>query len=196
MHTPKPIHAICLLLILILTACVPYSDHPLTPLAKAVEDPALIGDWYVDENDKRTFFHILRGEKAGDIRIRIEEENETEPGEFSILSGHLGKLAGERYMNLLSNDPKDDIPGFMFVRYRIEDGKLGISLSDPSRLEQAIKSKALEGELIKSKWFTTAHITAGTRQLQRFMAENQADVFMEIRYLQRLESKRPEAKTE
>jgi hypothetical protein len=190
MHTRQSAFGTGLLFVLILLAgCVPYSDHPLTAPSAAIDDPDLIGNWYADDDGKRNLIRISRGKAPGQVRVLLEEEDETEPADLSKLSGHLGEIAGKRYMNLRSDDPDDDVPGFIFVRYAIAEGRLGIAISDPTKLEQAIESGKLEGEIIKGKWYSTAHITAGTAALAEFVAGNDAEIFMETLYLQPLEDK-------
>jgi hypothetical protein len=183
-------HPYSLLRLLMLTAmlagCIPYSDFPLTPPDAATDDPAIIGDWYAEENGTRSLFRIGRGESAGAIVISIEEQNDEDAGDVTRLRGHLSIIDGKSYLNILSDDPGEEIPGYMFARYVIEEGRLGIAINDPDYLLESVESGELEGEVIEHEWSRSLHITASSEELQRFVAKHDRQLFMETTYLERL----------
>ncbi|MEJ2309219.1 MAG: hypothetical protein P8Z31_04975 [Gammaproteobacteria bacterium] len=189
MHTSIR-HPYSLLRLVILTTmlagCIPYSDFPLTPPDSATDDSALIGDWYAEENGRRSIFRIGQGERAGAIVISIEEQDNGETGDVTRLRGHLSIIDGKTYLNILSDDPGEEIPGYMFARYAIDGGRLGIAINDPDYLLESVESGDLEGEIIEHEWSRSLHITASSEKLQRFVAEHDRQLFMETTYLERL----------
>ena len=179
------------LLTTLLAGCIPYSDFPLTAPETARDDPAIIGDWYAEENGERSIFRISKGEQTGTILVTSEKTDGQDPGELSRLRGHLSIIDGRRYMNILSDDPDEEIPGYMFVRYSVDDGRLGIAINDPDRLFEFVETGRLEGEVIRHEWSRSLHITASIEKLRRFVSEHDAEIFMETRYLERLTDKTP-----
>ena len=179
------------LLTAMLAGCIPYSDFPLTSPDSATDDPAIIGDWYAEENGRRTLFRIGKGKSAGAIVISIEEQDGGDPGDVTRLRGHLSVIDGKTYLNILSDDPGEEIPGYMFARYVIDEERLGIAINDPDYLLESVESGKLEGEIIELEWSRSLHITASSEKLQRFVAEHDRELFMETTYLERLKDDTP-----
>jgi len=72
------------------------------------------------------------------------------------------------------------------VKYNVNQELLGISMIITDAVEKGIDNGSLNGEVTKSKWSSSIHITEGQKELQQFILKNDKALFPETKYLPRL----------
>ena len=174
--------------IIFVLGCVPYSDNPLTTPGKEQIDSAIFGTWFWKEDNESGYIHIGPDKKSKLLRLLMLEFDRDGELEVSEFSGHTSSLEGSRYLNLKWVRPaQGDITGYMFIKYRVSSGSLGIALMDSKVAEKAIKKGLLKGEVKKSDWSSSVRITEGQEKLQKFILRKDNELFPEMKYLQKLE---------
>lgn len=174
------------LLLVVLTACVPYSNLPLTPPDKDAIDPSVLGTWFWNEAQEAGYIHIGLDERSGLLRVMMlsfDGEMELDVSEFS---GHTSTVSGNRYLNLRWVRPAEEDSGYLFIKYDAKGDKLGIALMDSDAVETAIERGSLQGEVKKANWTSTVRITAAETDLQQFVLRHDKELFPEMKYLPRL----------
>jgi len=142
------------ILVVSLLGCVPYSDNPLTNPSEQSIDSSILGTWFWKDGAETGYLHIGI----------IDEESLSEASEFS---GHTSSLEGNKYLNL---SPANEPPGYIFVKYNVNQELLGISMIITDAVEKGIDNGSLNGEVTKSKWSSSIHITEGQKNgLRRFI---------------------------
>ena len=174
------------LLLVLLTACVPYSNQPLTPPEKDTVDPAIFGTWFWNEGQETGYIHIGRDEESGLLLVMMLSFNSAMEMDVSELSGHTSTVNGSRYLNLRWVRPADEGAGYMFVKYQVSGEKLGISIMDDDPVEKAIEQGTLQGQVNREKWTSSAQITAEQADLQRFLLSHDKELFPEMKHIPRL----------
>jgi len=106
--------------------------------------------------------------------------------EVSEFSGHTSSIEGNKYLNLKWIRPAEEIPGYIFVKYVVSEDLLGISLMEIDVVEKAIKGGLLKGQLEKSNWSSSIHITEEQKKLQHFVLRNDKELFKKMKYLPKL----------
>lgn len=171
---------------LVLTAgCLPYADHPLTPPGAQEIDARVLGTWYWNESEENGFVHIGQHKKNGLLQILMVEMDADGEIEVMEFSGHTSQIDDLLILNLQWVQP-EEAPGYFFVRYLPRVDALGIAIMAENPLEKAISDGTLVGEIIKKKWGDEVHITADAATLRKFVVQNRASLFEEVKFLPRL----------
>ena len=179
-------HLLTILLLVLATACVPYSTHPLTPPDKVGLDQSIFGTWFWNEERESGYIHIGRDEKSGLLRVMMLSFDSGMELDVSEFSGHTSSLNGNQYLNLQWVDPPDEGSGYMFVKYTATADKLGISFMDSDPITAAIEQGVLQGEIKRQRWATSVQVTAAPTELKQFVQNNEKELFPEMKYLPRL----------
>ncbi len=174
---PVVLLLICAGLALRMIGCVPYSKHPLTDMRADEKDPRLVGDWYHAEGGETMHLHVGYGKKPGSLRFVMVETDRDGVLDLTRWKGHISRLDGNRYLNVIEVPPDPNTPGYLFVKYRIEGGRLCLSLVSDKGFEEAILAGRLRGNVRKEKYGSTVFITEGQKGLQRFVRENVQELF-------------------
>lgn len=166
-----------------LFGCIPHSDHPLTKPGAQQIDASIFGTWFWRDNNDSGYIHIGVDDKTKLLRLMmvgLESDGEMEVLE---LTGHTTALKGNTYLNLKWVRPADEVSGYIFVKYDVKDGFLGISFMDSDVVEKAIKNKALNGAIEEGELLPSIHITDAGVKLQRFFLDNDKALFVDTKYL-------------
>ena len=174
--------------IIFVLGCVPYSDNPLTDPSKDQIDSSILGTWFWKDENESGYIHIGLYEKSKLLRLimlEFDRDGELEASEFS---GHTSSLEGNKYLNLKWVRPaQDEITGYMFIKYMVRSGSLGIAFMDSEVAEKAIKRGSLKGKVKKVNWSSSIRITEGQKNLQEFILRKDKELFQEIKYFPKLE---------
>ena len=175
-------------LIIVLSGCVPYSDSPLTVPGKEQIDSSIFGTWFWKDENESGYIHIGLDEESKLLRLlmlEFERDGEIEVSEFS---GHTSSLEGNTYLNLKWVRPaQDKITGYMFIKYVVSPGSLGIALMDSKVAETAIKKGSLKGKVKKDGGSSSVRITEGQKKLRKFILREDKELFPEIKYVKKLD---------
>lgn len=180
-------HLPLVVVVVLLSACVPTSEHALTAPGEQALDAKLIGTWYWTEPNETGYVHIGRNEQADELRVMMVEWNADGVMKLSGLHGHNSTVGDHTYLNLKWSDTKESAEdGYLFVKYTLTDDRLGIAVIRQTTVEQAVSDGALAGNIEQRKWFSTVHLSASQRHLQAFVQDNDKALFEDMHYLYRL----------
>jgi hypothetical protein len=172
--------------ILMLAACVPYSQAPLSDPRQAVVDAALIGTWRGGDPDERIYVHIGVVD-AHRVRILTVEHNHS--GELNVdeYSAHSSHSDGRSYLNIVEQGAATKPPGFILVRYRVDGNNvLKVAMPKIDGIKAAIKSGALAGR-VEEGVLGDAIITAAPADTAAYLNDHQAELFGDEVTLNRLD---------
>ncbi|MGQ0658353.1 MAG: hypothetical protein ACT4NU_09705 [Chromatiales bacterium] len=174
---------------LLLSGCLTYTSHPLSPVEAAVIDQALLGDWRapVEEDGGRLDLQITPDD-AHRLGMKTIETNAD--GRQSVLeySAHGTEFNGTRYLNVVEDGTPQPARGYLLVKYLIVNGKeLHISLIDEDAVKGAIRAGEITGIVEESSEFSDAIITAYSDELAAFVTRRDADLFKSGVVLQRVQ---------
>ena len=173
--------------IICVLGCVPHSDNPLTDPNKEQIDSSILGTWFWKDENESGYIHIGLDEKSKLLRLIMLEFDKDRELEASEFSGHTSSLEGNKYLNLKWVHPvQNEITGYMFVKYIVSSGSLGIALMDKRVIEKAIEAGTLQGKVKKDGWSSAVRIIEGQKKLQEFIMENNKELFPEMKYLAKL----------
>ena len=174
--------------IIFVLSCVPYSDNPLTTPSKEQIDSSIVGTWFWKDENESGYIHIGLDKKAKLLRLLMLDFDRDGELEVSEFSGHTSSLEANKYLNLKWVRPaQDEITGYMFIKYMVSSGSLGIALMDSEVVEKAIKRGLLKGEVKKGKRSSSIRITEGQKKLQEFILSKDKELFPETKYLLKLQ---------
>jgi len=171
------------IIVVSLLGCVPYSDNPLTNPTEQNIDSSILGTWFWKAENESGYIHIGIDEKSKLLRLIMLDFDKDWELEASEFSGHTSSLEGNKYLNL---SPANEPPGYIFVKYNVNQEVLGISMITTDAIEKGIDNGFLNGEVKKGKWSSSIHITEGQKELQQFILKNDKALFPETKYLQKL----------
>ncbi len=177
----------CISIFIILAGCVPYSDNPITDANVDTMDTSLYGTWFWKKENESGFIHFGYIYKSKLLHVMMLDIKNTGELDVSEYVGHTSLLKGNRYLNLKQLRPADESPGYLIIKYVIDKGRLGISIIDNDVVRKAIKDGSLKGELTKTGWSSSVHITAGQKKLRKFVLKQDKVLFKETVYLRRLD---------
>lgn len=172
--------------LILLAGCFPESDNPITDPDKENMDTAIYGTWYWKDENDWGYIHIGSNEHKGLLQVIMLGFDDTGALDISEFSGHTSSLGQNRYLNLKLVRPEDIFHGYLFVKYKMKGDSLEISLLDSVVTEKAVMNDSLKGTVTKGKWFNSVHITEDQGKLQRFILDNDEELFEEGEYLYRL----------
>ena len=176
--------------IIFVLSCIPYSDNPLTAPGAEKVDSSLLGTWFWKEENGSGYIHIGLDRKSKLLRLLMLDFKSDGELEVSEFSGHTSSLDGNRYLNLKWLRPaQDEITGYMFVKYVVSPGFLGIALMDSEAAETAIKQGSLKGIVKEEDKSSSVRITEGQEKLQKFILRKDKELFPEMKYVKKLELK-------
>ncbi len=167
-------------------SCVSYSDTPLTDPKPKKLDLSVCGTWLSKDDNESGYIHAGIDKKTKLLKVLMINYNKFGEIEISEFSGHTSRLKNNRYLNLKWVQPKDENPGYLFIKYIIKEEALWISIINPSPLEKAIVDGSLKG-VIKSNGSSYVHITENQKKLQKFILKNDKILFKEMKKLNKLE---------
>jgi len=155
-----------------LAGCPVESDAPLGPVEEAVEDPAIYGLWFSNENDASTWFHIYRATDApaGTVEVTMVSTEADNSGEMERYSGHLTRL-GDLFFGNVQGPLGGGAPSgpYYIVNYRIAaDGALEMRLLKGSAVQAAFAAKTLTGGTAEGK--PDEYITDSSERIRAFIA--------------------------
>ena len=161
--------------------CVPDSDNPLTAPNKEELDSSILGTWFWKDENGFGYIHIGLDEELELLRLMMLEFDIDGELEVSEFSGHTSSLNGNKYLNVKWVRPvKDEVRGFIFVKYAVSSDSLCIALMDSNVAEKAINDGALKGKVKHGKWGSSVHITEGQKKLQEFILQKDKELFPEL----------------
>ena len=169
-------------LLLSLLACVPVSQHPVTPHDPTAMDSRLYGVWYWAEKDEYGYVHIGTDWKTGLLRLVMLDHRADGRLSRSEYQGHSSMLAKCRYLNLqeVRDDGVDE--DYLIVKYVIDGQGLGVAMMEDKILREDIQQGHLAGTVDKS----TERITASGQALQAYLGAKDKALFPEMAFLTRL----------
>lgn len=175
-------------LAILITGCVPLSDNPLTDRDKENMDSSLYGTWYWKAENESGYLHIGLDHGSKLLRIVMLDIDKQAELELSEFLGHTSVLGENKYLNLkevsLANKAGS---GYLFVKYDTQGDVVAISILGNNTVKKAIEEGKLKGHVIKNKWSSSVRVTEDQEKLQRFILENDTELFRETNYLRRIE---------
>lgn len=155
---------------LLLTACIPTSDNPLSAPESAQADDRLVGNWKNLED--QDVYHITRKEGPW-MHVDIINKSGEKTDSYDFFTTTLGK---NTFANVLTPKVKDSPrQAYMFIRCAFpENGALKISSMSPELCADAVKSGKLKGVVTNEKE-SDVHFTASSEELAQFLKEADVD---------------------
>ena len=170
---------------ILIVSCVPSSDHPLTEPDPEKLDKSVFGTWYWRDSSATGYIHLGKDEKTGMLQvymIDLEDDGDIDSFEFS---GHTSELGTDKYFNLKWIRPENEIKGYIFVKYQVDQDRMSFSLLDPNAVEKAIKEGVVAGEITEGQILTRVRVSDKPEKIRKFLAEKKG-LFQEESYLKRL----------
>ena len=182
------IYRLCLVTqIALLSACIPHSQHPITPAHEHPVDTSLLGSWYWRQENETGFVHVGLDFRSKLLRVVMVDLDRSSELELSEFLGHTSTLGENLYLNLRWLRTKNEVDGYLFVKYRPEGESLAISLADTQVLEEAVKKGLLQGVVPDGGGHARAvRITESGEGLRRFLIENDGRLFPKAQWILRL----------
>ena len=171
----------------VLNGCIPYSDNPLTAPDNQDPDPAILGTWFVHEEGETVFLHIGIDKKAKGLRVAMVEFQKDGEVKTSELIGHTSRLENYTYMNLRWDQPADPEAGYLFIKYQVDEDRIGLGLIRSEAVEQAIKNGLIRGKVDETQKSKSAQLTDSSEQLREFVEKHDAVLFEELKWMDRLD---------
>lgn len=167
------------LLALLLAACVPVSNRPLSDPAAARLAPELAGIWTATIEDEEAGLHILfRDEGLAELLVTAARRRDDGPrGEWMAFTFFPSRIGGHDYANLrfVAQSGKNQATppdGYIFAHYRFSPGgDLDVWTMSADSARQAIRA-GLAGEVKKGKWVDEIRFTASTAELAAYLASH------------------------
>jgi len=161
---------------LLAAACLPVtSKHPVGSTVGLKNDPALVGVWkgHGGDGDSKDGYFAFLNTPGGTMSVLMFSPAEDDGWES--LSVQTAALGGLHVMNahlLAKNGEPETDPAAkdnIVLAYRLEGGKLTLSLLDEKKVAAAIKSGKLQG-IVDPGNTGDVHITAEPAALDAFFA--------------------------
>lgn len=179
-------HLLIILSLIFTLGCVATSESPLTGPGNEKMDSSILGTWFWQEENELGYIHIGLDREPRLLRIMMLDFDRNGELEVSEFSGHTSFLEGNSYLNVKWIRPAGENDGYLFLKYRVTEEKLGISLMDVDVVEEAIKAGSLKGVLKSRDGSSCVRITEGQKKLQQFVLRNDEQLFNEMKYLHKL----------
>lgn len=177
---------ILLSLLIFISGCIPFFDHPLTDADKSKIDADIIGTWFWKDRNETGYIHIGLVQDTNLLKIILLEVDQNNKIKTTEFWGHTSSLAANKYLNLKSIHPENNISGYLIIKYQTSKFALTMSLMSTTKISKAVNDGLLKGELSDSGLMASVRISAEQRKLQDFILKNDATLFKETTCLQRL----------
>jgi len=180
--------------LLILAACIPESDHPLSDPSCAKPDSRLLGTWVGmnSDGDGPIWLHFAEGEKSmTEIVLVCPEPKRGIDTSFYVM--HPTAAGSHSFMNVRSTIPKsllslkvqEDLKypkpgGYLICKYEISsEGILKISVLTDA-IAQEIQDGKLKGQVKKDRFSTEVLIRESSENLLRFIEKEDHEQFFDL----------------
>ncbi len=171
----------------LLLGCIPYSEKPLSMPGQEGLDKRLYGSWWWKEGNEIGFLLFGLDDKSTLMRIMMVGIGKDDELDYSVFSAHRTRIGENDYLNVKQIDPKDESSGYMFVKYRVTEDSLGISIIGSKTMEKAVETGRLKGTIEQGKWATSITLQDEPATLRSFVKKHDKDLFQDMQYLPRLE---------
>jgi len=172
--------------IAILSGCIPYSDNPLTVFEKEGLDPAILGTWSFSDKDETVFLHMGIDRTSKGLRVVIVEFHKDGEVAASELVGHTSRVGDNSYMNLRWVQSTDSEAGYIFWKYQIVEGRIGLGMIRSDTVEQAIREGRIGGKIDETQSPRTVRLTDSSKQLRDYVEKHDATLFEELQWMNRV----------
>jgi hypothetical protein len=180
------------ILVLLSTSCIPYSDSPLSDQSKEVLDASIIGTWFWNEESDQGYVHIGKDTDDKTLLITMVEFKNDGRVVTTEFRGFTSKLSSQHFLNLAWTRPKESETGYFFMKYGISGGTLECSFPDLGFLADAVKSGALKGKILSpGELMPSIRIHADQTELRNFFLKNDAALFTNSSQLKKLALPKP-----
>jgi hypothetical protein len=171
-----------LALLFLLSACVIYSENPLSDPATAVVDESLIGTWYWNGDEDMGYIHIGKAGSGREIiisMIKFRKDGSIVP---TIYRGHSCQTGKRRYLSLKHLMFEQLDKRYFFVEYEVKGDSIEVALLNNKLIESAIKGGSLKGEIIRNPKDLQygVVIQAGQGDLQKFIIGNEDKIAVRL----------------
>ena len=178
-----------LLSYLLLAACVPMSQFPLSQPSGNEPDERLVGIWLFKADEKESYFHFSkqRDGVSDMVSVSYDADGRMSYGMFEVFTTPVGT---SQFMNIkiikVGLLEMGDTPPYLLAKYEVDDsGKLYIQLLSPEEVAQGIDDGILKGE-IKDKKDNEIYITDSSENLIRFIENSDIDkLFSQTPYIEK-----------
>jgi len=161
---------------LLLAACLPESEHPVSAADPEHGDPRLWGAWINEAEDGFTVAHVLATE-GGTLHLVTIDHDVEGVGGVDEYDGHVSRLKVGDYLNVRVTGSET---GYLVAKYRFDGkDKVIIALTETAALEQAVRDGKLAGTFTDEGGTPDLRITATSEQWQAFLAKPPADLYGE-----------------
>ena len=159
-------------LVLVLSACLPESIHPLSDPAQAKVDARLVGLWSARKDNEDALLHFIPRPDGWTEIVMVSYRNDREAGEWSVFRMFPSRIDGRDYMNvqfIAEAAERSKSKRFLLARYHLsQDDALTIwSMSGPSAVF-AIKA-GLKGSVRKGQFGDDILIEAKPAELAEYL---------------------------
>ena len=175
---------------LVLSACIPTSEHPVGRGAGPAHDPALLGIWTGPVGERQSYVHILpstRGEdpaSAGMDLLLIAHPTDEDPEEFGwmLARGYTAQVGEMRILSVKweiedGRSLEGQDAGYHILAYeRTEAGGVRFRALNEDPIVEAIEAGALEGDVVPGRYFRTIRLTASPEALRRYFENAETEL--------------------
>ena len=168
--------------VLILSACVPESVHPLSDPAQAKVDARLVGLWSARIDDEEAFLHFIPHSDGWTEIVMVSYSNGREAGEWSVFRGFPSRIDGRDYMNvrfIAEAAERAESKRFFLLRYHLsQDNTLTVwTMSGPAA--HAAVEAGLNGTITKAQFGDDVLIEAEPDELADFLRGSDIEVLFD-----------------
>lgn len=160
-------------IVLLLSACIPESKHPLPLPADGKGDDRLIGRWISAEEGEEGYADVAAA-GGGYYHVRIKDGPDPADGEaeYVILSTWIG---GQWYMTIIGADQAEEGGAegqrYMIARYDMTaQGELIIQLMNREALAEDVRAGRIMGEVDAGEHWDDVLLTADSEALAAYIA--------------------------
>ncbi len=171
---------------LAVVACIPVSEHPLSPPDPDKIDASVFGTWFWKEKNETGFVHIGKDENTGLLKVIMIDRDDDAEMEVSEFSGHTSSIGENAYFNLKWVRPENENKGYLFVKYVVKADGLAISLPDQDVLEKAVATGIIKGTVEREGFLSSVRISDEPEKIRKLFVEKDGELFRESNVLKRL----------
>ncbi|HTT09107.1 MAG TPA: hypothetical protein VMH34_10000 [Gammaproteobacteria bacterium] len=162
---------VSLLTSLWLAGCVVTLPQPLTPVAKAKIDKALLGTW---RDEEQTLTAVVEAQDGHGLNITVTELASDGQTRTSHYQGHTSILKGKHYLNLHGEESGE---GYLLMRYSVKGDVTEMSLLDPGATRTAVRRGEIAGKADDSTYAPEVNLTADAAAIAAFIVKHQSELF-------------------
>jgi hypothetical protein len=174
-----------LFVVVMVSGCIPYSDNPLTAPGEQPLDQAVMGTWFLHDDDDTVFLHAGVDWETKGLRLVMVEFHKDGELKTYVLVGHTSRVGNQSYMNLRWDQPDEPDKGYLFVKYNRMGEQFGFALANVDAVEKAINEGAARGKIVRGQGASVT-LTDSSERLREFVQKHDKDLFEEIQYMNRL----------